>query len=100
MNINHPEHRELNSELDVYLKISDILYFYKEGKEDKDKAIKQLNFLKLIVKKNFGKEELLNLIEDAKNLLEKYDKNSYDEFIKKYNLEEKLKQNNILKFFH
>ncbi|MGC9133340.1 MAG: hypothetical protein ACP5GJ_02980 [Nanopusillaceae archaeon] len=98
MEISHPEHRELNNEKDVYLKISDILYFYKIGKEDKDKATKQLNFLKLIVKKNFNKEELLNLVEDIKNLLEKYDKNAYDEYMKKYNIEETIKKDSIIKF--
>ena len=41
--------------MDIFPKISDILYFYKKRKEDKNKAIKQLNFLKLIVKRNFKK---------------------------------------------
>ena len=94
----HPEKRELVSEKDVYLKVSDILYFYKIGKADKQRTIKRLNFLKLIVKKNFNNEKLLEIIEDSKKLLEKFDKNAYDEYMKKYDIENLTKSGGILKF--
>jgi len=97
-NIYHPERRELTSEKDVYLKIADILYFYKVGKADRQKTTKRLNFLKLIVKKNFDNEKLLEIIEDSKKLLELFDKAAYEEYLKRYRIEDLIKGSGILKF--
>ena len=94
----HPEHRKINSEKDIYLKISDILYFYKINKADRVKTMRRLNFLKMIIKRLFNNEELLKVIDVAKDLIRKYDKYAYDEFIKAYKVEDKVKEGSILKW--
>ena len=95
-----PKKRVLRSETDVYLKIVDILYFYKEGESDKEKTIKRLNLLKLVVKKKFN-EELAKIVDEAKDLIYKKDKEAFDEFYSKYNienLEKSKKEKTLLEF--
>ena len=94
----HPEKRKLRREKDVYLKIADILYFYKNDEADKEKTVKRLNFLKLIVKKKFNNENLLDIIEKAKDLIETHGKNAYDIFMKEYKIEELEKENSLLQW--
>lgn len=83
MMYNHPHERHLREFEDFLLKIADIFYFYKVGEADLGKTKKRLNFLKPIAKKKFPDkiEEIEKEIDNAKKIIEKKDKEAYDEYI-------------------
>ncbi len=80
----HPPERHIRDLTDAIMKIADILYFFKEGKADKERTKRRLIFLKAVTKKKLSEEEMEMLegeIETAKEYLEKFGRNSYGKYI-------------------